>query len=108
MKRWQDFLDSLSTKGGNILVTLLCVTGLLAIFLHVIHHGTDSADIETFKSILSGFAGALLAMLSGSSSRQQMQDRVDTVRPPSVGVQTAGTVNVEANKSLDSLPAPSV
>ncbi len=93
MKRWQDFLDSLSTKGGNILVTFFCVSGLVFIFLHVIHHGTDAADIETFKSILSGFAGALLAMLSGNSSRQQMQDRVDTTKT-TASVNTAGTVNV--------------
>lgn len=98
MKRWQDFLDSLSTKGGNIMVTFVCVSSLVLIFLHVIHHGTDAADVETFKSILSGFAGALLAMLSGNSSRQQMQDRVDTVKPATASVNTAGTVNVEAPK----------
>jgi hypothetical protein len=81
MKNWQDFLDSLSTKGGNIAVAFVMVCTIAAIFLHVVHHAADVAVVEVFKSILTGFVGALLAMLSGNASRQQMQDRIETVLP---------------------------
>ena len=104
MKAWQDFLDSLSTKGGNIAVLFVASVLLAALLMHVIHHGADTSAIEDFKEALSSFTEALLFACSGNSSRQQMQDRVDTAKQggtPSVEVGKVETVNVEAAKPTD-------
>src|ERR1019366_3971749 len=76
-KAWQDFLDSLSTRGGNILILLLATTGLLITYFRMAKTGEGTSS-ETIKTLLVGFAGALLAILSAQASRQQMEDRVDT------------------------------
>ena len=116
MKAWQDFLDSLSTKGGNILLMFMALIGLMA-FVH--HIGTDN---HVDKSILSashdmmvGFGAALLAVLSGSSSKQQMVDRVaiakgnvDTPSPDTTTVQTTAAMTLKteaAPKAPDPTPA---
>lgn len=84
MKRWQDFLDSLSTKGGNILV-LFCGLGvLIGLMIHLTHdQTTDAAMVSAAHDMMVGFGAALLGALSGSSSRQQMADRVQTAMLPS-------------------------
>lgn len=98
MKRWQDFLDSLSTKGGNLLVCLVIFIILIPIVLHVFHDATDSGQAVTvLTSTFAAFSGALLAMLNGNSSRQQMQDRVDTAtsgQKTNVNVDKVETVNL--------------
>lgn len=96
-KGFQDFLDSLSTKGGNILLMLICVFGLMIFTLHVTtHHSADVQLISASHDMLVGFGAALLAVLSGSSSKQQMQDRVDTVVPagPKVDAGKVETLNI--------------
>jgi hypothetical protein len=92
MKRWQDFLDSLSTKGGNIFVLALCSFWLAMLFLHVTHH--DPSAVEDVKTTLAGFTGALLMALSGNASRQQMVDRTVASAPPAVTTEKVETVNV--------------
>lgn len=83
MDRWQRFLDSLSTKGGNILVATFLMTVIGFGLLHVHHDPADNMEIRMLLiSTFSGFAGALLAMLKGDASRQQMMDRRDSVLPP--------------------------
>lgn len=79
MKKWQDFLDSLSTKGGNIFV-LFCGLGvLIGLMIHLTHAGpADAAMISAAHDMMVGFGAALLGSLSGHSSRQQMADRIDT------------------------------
>jgi hypothetical protein len=78
--KFQDFLDALSTKGGNILAMLviffmfLPVLGVL-VWLSVLKH-LDIGQIGTVLiSTFAAYSGALLAILSGNSSRQQMLDR---------------------------------
>jgi hypothetical protein len=86
MRRWQDFLDSLSTKGGNVFMLFLCLVFLYGVMLHVIHDANDSPLISVVHDMVVGFGGALLGGLSGNSSRQQMADRVNTALnliPPS-------------------------
>jgi len=98
MKRWQDFLDSLSTRGGNILLLILATVGLVFAYFHAIHHQMDAGSIQTVQNLLSGFAGALLALLAAQACRQQMQDRVDTATSslaPKTSVANAQTVNVD-------------
>lgn len=78
MKRWQDFLDSLSTKGGNVFVLFFSLGMLFTFMIHVAHDQSDSALIPVAHDMVVGFGGALLSVLSGGSSRQQMTDRVET------------------------------
>ena len=71
MEAWQKFLDSLSTKGGNLMMLFFCFIILLGMMFHVLHHG-DSGNISTvIIATFSGFAGALMATLSGKDSHQQ-------------------------------------
>jgi hypothetical protein len=81
IKAWQDFLDSLSTKGGNIFLMMICLSGLMW-FVH--HLGSDSnidqSIVSAAHDMMVGFGAALLAVLSGSSSRQQMADRVEVAK----------------------------
>lgn len=87
MKIWQDFLDSLSTKGGNIFMMFVSLTALTAFVHHLGVDGhVDPSVISATHDMMVGFGAALLAVLSGSSSRQQMADRVDTLSPtPTAG-----------------------
>lgn len=100
IKNWQDFLDSLSTKGGNILMMFIALVGLMW-FVH--HLGTDGHVDDSILSashdMMVGFGAALLAVLSGSSSKQQMADRISTaVAGQKIDVAKVDTVNVEAQK----------
>lgn len=91
MKPWQEFLDSLSTKGGNIVCAGVVIAGLVL----AMHHSHSADMFATVRDLLVGFSGALLAMLKGDSSRQQMMDRRDSVAPASsVDVAKVETVNV--------------
>lgn len=96
-KHWQDFLDSLSTKGGNIFMLFLALVGLMAFMLHVTHDNSDGALVAVAHDLAVGFGGALLGGLSGSSSRQQMADRVETAiagQKTTVTAEKVETVNV--------------
>jgi hypothetical protein len=70
---WQKFLDSLSTKGGNLLVLLLCFTGLLCLLMHVLHHGDSGNITMVVVATFSGFSGALMATLTGKDSKEQSE-----------------------------------
>jgi hypothetical protein len=81
-KAWQDFLDSLSTKGGNVFVLFTALVLLMAVYIHVIHDGGDATLGPVIHDLVVGFGGALLGALSAGSSRQQMVDRTQSVAPP--------------------------
>lgn len=68
MNRWQNFLNSLSTRGGAIfLLFAVCIAGILVI-LHMIHHGEEGSMFAgAVMSTFSSFSGALLLALKGSS-----------------------------------------
>jgi hypothetical protein len=73
MPAWQKFLDSLSTKGGNLFVLLVCFAGLLCLLMHVLHHG-DSGNVSmVVVATFSGFSGALMATLTGKDSKEQSE-----------------------------------
>jgi hypothetical protein len=79
MKNWQAFLDSLSTSGGNLFILVTITACLSPLVIHVLHDPNVDATIRTMiHDTFVGFTGALLYALKGNSSRQQMQDRVDT------------------------------
>lgn len=87
IKPWQDFLDSLSTKGGNILLMFLALGGLMWFVHHMVNdNNIDQNVLSAAHDMMVGFGAALLAVLSGSSSKQQMVDRIEaskaTEKPP--------------------------
>jgi len=66
--RWQNFLNSLSTRGGAIF--LLFVLSLIGFFitLHIVHHNEDQSMFAAgLIATVSNFTGALLLALKGSS-----------------------------------------
>jgi hypothetical protein len=70
MQSWQKFLDSLATKGGNLLVLFVCFAGLLGLLIHVLHHA-DTGDVTmVVVATFSGFSGALMATLTGKDSKE--------------------------------------
>lgn len=78
IKRWQDFLDSLATTGGNIVTLFWCSAFSAFLWIWVwSHKGGNDLVMATF-GVFTGFTGALLQAQKGNSSRQQMQDRVET------------------------------
>jgi len=73
MQSWQKFLDSLATKGGNLLVLFVCFAGLLGLLIHVLHHGDTGNVSMVVISTFSGFSGALMATLTGKDSKEQRE-----------------------------------
>jgi hypothetical protein len=71
MQSWQKFLDSLSTKGGNLFVLFICFAGLLGLLIHVLHHGDTGNVSMVVVATFSGFSGALMATLTGKDSKEQ-------------------------------------
>lgn len=68
MDTWQKFLNSLSTPGGNLLLLTIFVISMLALVVHVLHHGDDSQVATVILTTFSGFSGALLQALRGRTS----------------------------------------
>lgn len=99
IKNWQDFADSLSTKGGNIVMLFLGTSLLAFLLLHVVHDQTDSGIVSAIHDLMIGFGGALLGGLSGNSSRQQMADRIETA---------SASQKVQAAKDADPVPVEPV
>jgi hypothetical protein len=91
MVRWNEFLQSLSTRGGAVfLLTVIFGIGT-AVSMHLIHHGEASSPLAaSLMSTFAGFSGALLLALKGSS------DSTATVSGPS-GTATASTAPTTPN-----------
>jgi hypothetical protein len=82
MKRWQDFLDSLSTSGGAVFVlTVICVAMLPAVIFLLLRAPASPASTLITNTFI-GFNGALLLALRGNASRQQMMDRAGAAKAP--------------------------
>lgn len=68
MTKWANFLASLSTRGGAILILFVLSLVGFAITLHIIHHGEDTSMMAEGLVMTAGnFTGALLLALKGSS-----------------------------------------
>lgn len=68
MKRWNDFLDSLSTGGGAIFSLMFFVVLFGFVSIHTMHHpGYSEQMVTVFTGLLTGFAGALLGALQARS-----------------------------------------
>ena len=82
MNRWQNFLDSLGSKGGNLLVLCIFVGVLLGLVIWVTSRDAgDSQAVTVILSTFSGFSGALLAALTGSSGGQRKADVPQEPKP---------------------------
>lgn len=99
MKQWQDFLDSLSTRGGNIFVLSVCLFILFVIMIHVSHDSQDATLVSVSHDLVVGFGGALLGSLTGGASRQQMADR--TMTPGSLADSSHSEVTTTSVSSTD-------
>lgn len=84
MDSWEHFLNTIGTKGGNILVLILFVIGLMGALVHVLHHGQDvNAEAKTvIISTFSAFSGALLGALTSSGGARRPTDNGGKVEPP--------------------------
>jgi len=75
MEKWRQFLDSLATRGGNILLLWLCVGGFTGLVLHALHHPEVNVEVKTVVlATFSTFTGALVGALTGGASRQRSND----------------------------------
>lgn len=87
MQRWQTFLNSWNTPGGNMLLLFIFVFSLLLLVLHLLHHSGDANITTVITTTFAGFAGALLKALSGRTS--------DVPAPP--GMTTTNTSTQQAS-----------
>jgi hypothetical protein len=72
---WQKFLDSLSSKGGNLFILCAFVVFMLALVIWVTHRDAgDSQAVTVILSSFSAFSGALLAALTGQQGGQRKSD----------------------------------
>lgn len=66
MSKWQGFLDSLATKGGNILLlVMLSIVFLVAALVLMLKFGAVAPSVVLVVGSFNGFAGALLMALVG-------------------------------------------
>jgi len=75
VKNWQDFLDSLSTSGGNIVTLFICSALAGTLWIWMANHMKGSDLTTAAGQIFAGFTGALLQAHKGNTSKQQMIDR---------------------------------
>lgn len=70
MGKWQYFLNSLATVGGNLFLLMLFVLITLALVVHILHgDNKDSSQVTTvILSTFSAFSGALLQALRGRTT----------------------------------------
>src|ERR1700683_2761133 len=102
LEAWTVFLNSLATRGGAVFTLSWCCVGLLAFMLHMLHHGEASTTMETtISAMLSGFSGALLLALKGSSD----SSATATTSTPAGTVSTATSTDGTASLNSAAIPA---
>ena len=83
MQKWQAFLDSLATKGGNLALMAVFVVSLLVLVIWVTSRDAgDSQAATVILSTFSAFSGALLAALTGQVGGQRKTDNGNAPKPP--------------------------
>ena len=72
MERWEHFLNSLATKGGNIFLLFMFNLGIIGLCVHFIHAGeTQNNVVVGIVALLGNFAGALLYALTGTGGQRK-------------------------------------
>lgn len=80
MHSWERLIDSLSTRGANILILLIASGALFGGIIHVMHHGDHSEVATVIMSTFSGFSGALLnALVSGGKAVPSNPEKKDSL-----------------------------
>jgi hypothetical protein len=97
MNKWQSFLNSISTPGGNLLILSLFVIALLCVVIAEIHHGDEGQVQTVVLSTFSGFAGALLQALRGRTT--------DIPAPPG-STSTTATTSHSSEAPKEEAPKP--
>jgi hypothetical protein len=77
---WNEFTDSLNTRGGTIALLFVSCVGLFFGVMHVMHHGDNGQGASVIVSTFSGFTGALLVALTGKDRQQNGNGKADA--PP--------------------------
>ena len=82
MNFWRNFVDSISSRGGSILI-LLVITMVLGVM--VLRHGGDTGEAASLmRNSFSGFSGALLMALTTTSKANGKTP--DPTQAPTSGV----------------------
>lgn len=77
MRIWDDFLDSLATRGGSIFMLSFFFFILGALMYHVLHHGDNDQVATVIISTFSGFGGALLTALTSQARQRPAGDEAN-------------------------------
>ena len=81
---WNEFTDSLNTRGGTIALLFITCLGLACMVLHIMHHADTGQAAATIISTFSAFTGALLLALT-QKDRQAGEEKTTvsvTTTPP--------------------------
>lgn len=89
MQRWQTFLNSFNTPGGNLMLLFVFVIGMLILVVYLLHHPGDANITTVITTTFAGFSGALLKGLSGRTS--------DVPAPPGTTTTTSTTQQASAS-----------
>jgi hypothetical protein len=85
MNTWRNLVDSLSSRGGSILI-LLIITTVLGVM--VVHHSGETGEAASLiRNSFSGFSGALLMALT-TTSKANGKSSDPTQAPGSGATQT--------------------
>jgi hexokinase len=67
MKWWDDFCDSLSTRGGTIALLFVATITLGIFLLHIMHMGYAGDIVAEMRTAFASFVGALLIALTSQN-----------------------------------------
>ena len=66
--KWQYFLNSFATVGGNLFLLVFFVLILLGLVLHILHHGDTNQVGTVVLTTFAAYSGALLQALRGRTT----------------------------------------
>lgn len=82
MEKWQRFLDSWATKGGQLLLLCFFVIILLALVIWITSRQAEDNQAQTVVlSTFSALSGALLGFLTGAAVGGQRKSDTPTLPP---------------------------
>jgi FtsH-binding integral membrane protein len=95
--KWQYFLNSLATVGGNLFLLAIFVGVFLGLVLFVLHDTSANVQVvTTITSAFTGFSGALLLALKG---------RTTDTNPSTGGGTTTSSTTTETTSPINT-PKP--
>jgi hypothetical protein len=95
MERWQSFLNSLATKGGNLFVIVSFLSSLMLAVILLRKEPNNQAQ-TVILSQLTGFATALFAIMGVSGGNQR---KTDANGNGTNGTTTTGTSTVSTQST---------